>query len=150
MNLDAKNRQVIKGQVKTDVKITRMISGITLAVNCYLSQGTYVGSCVYNDLCDLLKSVLSLDENNCPQNLIDNGIPCKCPFDLPIRDLNINQSFQLPNLSNSTILSSTPNSNPWLFLGYWLSSGDFDVTIKSTIGTTNILCLNMKFSTKPI
>ena len=76
MNLDAKNRQVIKGQVKTDVKITRMISGITLAVNCYLSQGTYVGSCVYNDLCDLLYSFISLDENICPHKLIYYCFPC--------------------------------------------------------------------------
>ena len=134
--LDAKNRQVIKGQVKADVKVVRTVGGLALPVNCYLNQGTYVGSCVYNDLCDLLKSVLSLDENNCPQNLIDNGIPCKCPFDLPIRDLNINQSFQLPNAAGT--------------LASFLASGDFDITIKGTIGTANILCLNMKFATKPV
>ena len=134
--LDTKNRQPIKGLVKADVKITRMTGGLTLPINCYLSQGIYVGSCVYNDLCGLLKSVLSLDENNCPQNLIDNGIPCKCPFDLSIRDLNIDQSFELPAVG-STILS-------------FLAVGDFDITIKGTIGTTNILCLNMKFAMKPV
>ena len=40
--LDAKNRQVIKGQVKADVKITRYVGGIVLSVNCYLSQRIYV------------------------------------------------------------------------------------------------------------
>ena len=134
--LDAKNRQVIRGQVKADVKITRSVGGLQLPVNCYLSQGTYVGSCIYDDLCGLIKSVLSLDETNCPANLIDNGIPCKCPFDLPIRELNINQSFQLPDI-RTTILNM-------------LATGDFDITIKGTMGLTNILCLNMKIATKPI
>ena len=136
MILDAKNRQAIKGLVKADVKITRIVSGLLLPVNCLLVDGTYVGSCVYNDLCGLIKSVLSLDENNCPANLIENGIPCKCPFDLPIRELNINQSFQLPDI-RTTILNM-------------LATGDFDITIKGTMGLTNILCLNMKIATKPI
>ena len=54
--LDAKNRQVIKGVIKADVKIIKKIGGLTLPVNCYLSNGTYIGSCVYNDLCGLIKS----------------------------------------------------------------------------------------------
>ncbi len=136
MILDAKNRQVIKGQVKADVNIIRTVAGVglPLKVNCYKVNGTDVGSCIYPDLCGLLKSVLSLDENNCPANLIANDIRCVCPFDLPIRDVNINQSFDLPAASTTIV-------------GF-LASGDFDVTIKGTIGTTNILCLNMKFTTK--
>ena len=65
--LDAKNRQVIKGQIKTDVKMIISIAGISvsLPVQCYLNQGTYIGSCVYSDFCDLFKSVLSLNETNC-------------------------------------------------------------------------------------
>ena len=145
MNFDGKIRQVIKGLVKADVKITRIVSGLLLPVYCLLVEGTYVGSCVYNDLCGLIKSVFSLDENNCPQYLIDNGIPCTCPFNLQIRDLNINEHFNLPALQ-----TLSGSSNPWLYLISLFSSGDFDVTIKSTLGTTNILCLNMKFSTKRI
>ena len=135
--LDAKNRQQIKGQVKADVKIIRTVGSLALPVQCYLNEGTYVGSCVYNDLCDFIKNFFKLDENNCPQNLIDNGIECKCPFDFPIRELNINHSFQyLPSVAG-TIFS-------------FINFGDFDVTIKGTIGTANILCLNMKFATKPV
>ena len=134
--LDTKNRQPITGLVKADVNITRTVSGLALKVNCFIVNGTSVGSCIYPDLCGLLKSVLSLNETNCPQNLIDNDIPCKCPFNLPTRELNINQSFQLPDI-RTTIVS-------------FLASGDFDVTIKGTIGITNILCLNMKFEMKPV
>ena len=120
--LDAKNRQQIKGQVKADVKMTRSVGGLSLQINCYLYEGTYVGSCIYNDLCSLIKSSLSLDENNCPQNLIDNDIPCTCPFNLPIRELNINKTFDLPSGFFELIFGS--------FLGMGLSQGDFDVTIK--------------------
>ena len=144
--LDAKNRQIIKGQVKAEVKITRYISSIAMPVNCLLVDGTYVGSCIYNDFCGYIKNILSLNENNCPQNLIDNGIPCTCPFNLPIKEININESLLLPNLSNPL------NPNPWLgsFFQICLASGDIDVTIKLTIGTSNILCLNMKYAIKPI
>ena len=84
--LDAKNRQIIKGQVKFDLKMVRIVNGLTLPVGCYLNQGTYVGSCVYADLCSLIKSFFELDETNCPQNLVDNGFGCKCPFDFPIKE----------------------------------------------------------------
>ena len=130
--LDAKNRQVIKGQVKADVNIIRSISGLALKINCYVIDGTNYGSCVFPDLCDYIKKFFKLDENNCPENLIDNDIKCTCPFDLPIRDVNINQTIDVPDFAN-TIFS-------------FLSTGEFEVTIKGTIGTTSILCVNMKFS----
>ena len=134
--LDGKNRQVIKGLVKTDVNIIRAVGGLPLKVNCYRVNGTDVGSCVFPDLCAYIKTIFKIDETNCPQNLIDNDILCTCPFNLPIRDVNINHYIELPNASN-TIFA-------------FLASGEFDVTIKGTIGTTNILCLNMKFSMKPL
>ena len=134
--MDAKNRQPIKGQVKADVKIVRIVSGLTLPVNCYLSNGTYIGSCVYNDFCDLITRFFKFNENNCPQSFIDNGFDCTCPFNFPIRELNINHIFELLPAANTT----------FAFFAY----GDFDVTIKSTIDTTNIVCLNMKFALKPI
>ena len=133
---DAKNRQQINGLVKADIKLIRIISGLTLPVNCYLMDGTYVGSCVYNDLCAFTNFIFNLNQNDCPEFLINNGFDCTCPFDLPNGDLNINEIFQVPALATTAVT----------FLG----SGDFDFTIKATMGTTNILCLNMKFATKPI
>ena len=134
ITLDAKNRQIIADQVKSDVTMIRTVSGLSLKVNCYNVNGG-LGSCVYPDLCSLIKSTLSLDQSNCPQNLIDNGIPCTCPFNLPIRDLNINESFGIMFEE--------------LGLSYIFGSGDFDVTIKATTGTTNVLCLNIKYTIRP-
>jgi hypothetical protein len=146
--LDGKNRQVIKGLVKTDVNIIRAVGGLPLKVNCYRVNGTDVGSCVFPDLCAYIKTIFKIDETNCPQNLIDNDILCTCPFNLPIRDVNINQSFDLPNLS--TFSSIFHVEHPLQIFPSLFVTGDFDVTMKAMIGTTNILCLNMKFTTKPI
>jgi hypothetical protein len=140
--LDAKNRQIIKGQVKADVNILRTIGGIQLKVSCWINNGTNVGSCVYPDFCAYIKTIFNLNENNCPQHLINNDIPCTCPFNLPIRDVNINQSFESSELTSFWV------NNPWNIYDGILSTGDFDVTIKLTIGTTNILCLNTKFTLK--
>ena len=76
MNLvfTAQNSAIIKGVVKADINIVRSFSGLNLRINCYLVDGNYVGSCVYNDLCTVVKSVLSLDQNNCPASLVSNGI----------------------------------------------------------------------------
>ena len=115
--------------------MVRIVGGLTLPVQCYLINGTYVGSCVYADLCSLIKSFFELDETNCPQNLVDNGFGCKCPFDFPITQLNLNQIVQLPSAAGT--------------LASFLAAGDFDFTIKTTIVTANILCLNLKFATKP-
>ena len=134
--LDAKNRQPIKGMIKADVRIIRTVSGLLLPVSCLLHEGTYIGSCVYSDLCFFIKYIFKFDQTNCPQNLIDNGFNCTCPFDFPITELNINHTLLLPSAAGT--------------LASFLASGDFDVTIKGTIDTTNILCLNMKFAMKPV
>ncbi len=101
--LGGSNTRVIKGAVKSDVKIKRTVSGLTLDVNCYLVNGNYVGSCNYNDLCLLLNSVLSLTPANCPQSLKDNGIDCTCPFNLSVRTLDINADFELPDAATTPI-----------------------------------------------
>ena len=137
MNLvfTAQNSAVIKGVVKADINIVRTVSGLTLPIRCVLVDGNYVGSCTYNDLCALIKSVLSLDQNNCPQSLVDNGIDCTCPWNLPVRLVDIKQDFDLPDASTTPI--------------GWIGAGDFSVDIKGTQGTTSIMCLNIKFSSKP-
>ena len=133
MVLNGKNTKIISGLVKADIKIVRIVSGLSLPISCYLADGNYVGSCVYNDLCSVIKSVLSLSPENCPQSLIDNDIPCVCPWNLPIRALDINAEFDLIDATTSSIS--------------WIATGDFNVDIKGTQGTTSILCMNVKFST---
>lgn len=101
--LSAKSIREIRGAVKSTLTIKRTVNGITLPISCYLSNGNYVGSCTYNDLCELMKSVLGYDENNCPDNLINNSIDCTCPFKLPARELDIDVVADLPDASASSI-----------------------------------------------
>merc|ERR1712127_779281 len=127
--LTASNRREIKGAVKSKVTINRAVSGLSLAIRCYLVDGNQVGSCTYDDLCGLLNGVLSLTPDNCPQNLIDNGINCKCPFDVPERDLEIDTNFQLPDAD------STPIS--------WIGTGDFEAKIDASDSKGKVICLEL-------
>jgi hypothetical protein len=131
----AENTQSINGMIKSDIKIIRRISGLTLKVSCYLVDGIYVGSCVNSDFCQVLKRRLNFSVENCPEYLFNNSIDCACPFNLPARLMDIKKAFDLPDFSTTPIT--------------WLGSGDFDLDVKLTQGTTSILCLSIKFSTKP-
>ena len=131
----AQNRQSIKGPIKSDIIIFRTVSGLKLKISCYLVDGNYVGSCVNSDFCQVLKRRLNFSVENCPDYLFDNSIDCACPFNLPARLMDINTAFDLPDFSTTPIA--------------WLGIGDFDLDIKLTQGTTSILCLSIKFSTKP-
>jgi hypothetical protein len=135
LKLAGSNTRVIRGAVKSDVKIKRSVSGLTLDVSCYLVSGNYVGSCVYNDLCLLLNSVLSLTPENCPASLVENGIDCKCPFNLPVRQLDINADFNLPDAATTPIT--------------WIGTGEFDLTVKGSDSVGQVTCLNLKFSVRP-
>ena len=77
---DVKNRQQINGLVKADIKLIRIINGLTLPVDCYLMDGTYVGSCSYNDLCAFTNFIFNLNQSKCPEFLINNGFDCTCPY----------------------------------------------------------------------
>jgi hypothetical protein len=46
--LNGKNTRTISGKVRSDVKILRTVSGLTLDVKCFLVNGNQVGSCIYD------------------------------------------------------------------------------------------------------
>ncbi len=131
----AQNSQSIIGPIRSNITIYRTVSGLKLKISCYLVDGNYVGSCVYNDFCEVLKRRLNFSADNCPPFLIDNSIDCSCPFDIPGGLIDINTVLELPDYS------MTPMS--------WMGSGDFDVGFQLTQGTNSILCMNIKFSMKP-
>ena len=135
LNFAAQIRKAISGTVKLDLNIVRTVSGLNLKISCYLIDGTYIGSCLYNDFCPVFNSFFQFDLNNCPEYLIDNGYYCSCPLNLQAGYFYINDAFEVVNLANTAIS--------------WLSSGDFSVDFKATQGTTSILCLNFKYSLKP-
>ena len=82
-----------------------------------------------------MNSVFGFTEANCPQNLIDNNINCKCPFNLPVRTLDLDVDVDLPDASTTPI--------------QWIGSGDFKVTIdtRDVVGPIGILTLG--FTVKP-
>ena len=132
----ASSNQPIKGLVNLNLNITRIVAGLTLPVRCILAAGHYIGSCNYTDMCVFLNNFFDyFNENKCPQFFIDNGFGCKCPFDLPTGDLNLYDTvLNLPDFS-STVFS-------------FLSSGNFDFSIKTRSSLGDMLCLNMKFTMK--
>jgi hypothetical protein len=52
--LKGRNTRTISGKVRSDVKITRTVSGLSVPVNCVLVSGTQVGSCVYDGKTEIL------------------------------------------------------------------------------------------------
>jgi len=129
----AQNSQPIRGSIKSDVSIVRTISGLRIPIRCYLMEGNYVGSCVYNDFCQILKDFcqyfLNFTSENCLSFSANNS-------------MDINTAFNVPDLVFST---------PW-YLSWFrtlFQSGDFDVGIKLTQEDSSILCLNFKYSMKP-
>ena len=129
------NSQAIRGAIKFDLNMVRTVNGLNLKVGCYLVDGNYVGSCVYNDFCQFIKWRQNFSPENCPDFLLNNGIDCTCPSNLSAGIIDIDAIFDLPDFS-----TTKPS---------WLGSGDFSVDLKLAQGTTSILCLNIKFSTKP-
>ena len=63
--LSGRVKREIRGVVKSDFKIIRTVSGIALPIRCYLVNGNYIGSCVYPDLCLMLKNYFNFEPNNC-------------------------------------------------------------------------------------
>ena len=103
MILSGKNNRAIKGVVKGDVNIVRSVSGVSLPVRCYSVDGFPVGSCTYTDLCDLLKRLFQVDASNCPVTLLNNDITCTCPFNLPVRELDIDHTIELVDAASTQV-----------------------------------------------
>jgi len=126
---------VISGKLKSVVNIIRTVSGLPLPIRCYLNNGNYVGSCTYDDLCELLNKVLNVGPANCPASLVNGGLDCKCPYTIAKdRFLDVFDGFDIPDFAGSPV--------------DWLASGDFNVDVNVTDTTTQprVLCMNLKFS----
>ena len=61
-----------------------------------MAAGIYVGSCVYDDLCEMVAKLLpeSFNPTACPPELAQYGIDCRCPFNikktlLDIKDIDV-------------------------------------------------------------
>ena len=101
-----------------------------------MAAGISVGSCVYDDLCKVVQTLLpdSYNPATCPKELADYGIDCTCPFTFKTGDLAINQVLDLPDASKT--------------IATFLTNGDFDVSIKASDSVGPYACLNIKFTVK--
>ena len=136
INVKADILRSIYGRLPTTVNVIRIIAGLALPVRCYNSIGTgsSVGSCSYNDLCkDFLQDIYGVNESNCIPELLDWGIDCSCPFNLPAQSVEGSHIFDIPKLMN------IPE--------HWFGSGDFDVTFTvNSASNQHIACIRFKYT----
>ncbi|KAH9512644.1 Ganglioside GM2 activator [Bulinus truncatus] len=92
-----------------------------------------IGSCTY-DVCSLLDT---FKNTSCPQQLIDNNIPCTCDTIQPGTYAIVNQTFEVPDITKLTSWSS-------LVLGDYRVH--FDLLDKET--DTEVYCLSAQLTLK--
>ena len=138
MTMDFKILRDLIGPWPGTISVIRTVSGISLPVRCFLADGHYVGSCTYDDLCDIIRESFRYFENVCLDE--DDDEPyCVCPFNIPA---------SLPGVTTSYLPYSLPEFSETIFS--YLATGDFDVTIEFDDSVGYVGCLNLKFSTKKL
>eukprot|EP00043_Microstomoeca_roanoka_P008484 m.81701 g.81701 ORF g.81701 m.81701 type:complete len:201 (+) comp14262_c0_seq1:214-816(+) len=90
-----------------------------------------IGSCKYDDLCQVLQKIPLTPDGKCPDPLPTLGVPCRCPLtpfnvDLPPT------TFAAPSL---------PPSVPT-----WLSSGDYKISATANTNSGEVFCFNLELS----
>ncbi|XP_053575625.1 ganglioside GM2 activator-like [Bombina bombina] len=87
-----------------------------------------IGSCTYNNVCDLLNLVFPPGKE-CPALLRSYGLPCHCPFKAGSYSLP-DTTLKIPNIS----------------LPSWLATGSYKVTGILKAGDKEIGCAKFTFS----
>lgn len=84
LNFRMNLKRALNGKLKTTLNIVRSVSGVALPIRCYLAAGVYVGSCTYDDICEIVKTLLpdSFNPTACLPELASYGIDCTCPIKL--------------------------------------------------------------------
>jgi len=138
IRLDAFFKRRLQGRIRAELNIIRTVSGIPLPVRCYLAGGFHVGSCTYDDICEIIDFLLgstTFNPENCAPSLAEFGIDCTCPFNIRDGDVNIDAPMDLPDASTTAAT--------------FLASGDFDITVKGSDPRGDFGCLNLKFTVEP-
>lgn len=130
----AELKRPIDGAVQSTVTIVRTVSGLNIPIRCFLVNGESVGSCVFPDLCKSIMYITNLNKENCPANFKANGINCECPFNIPAKLLELEDS--IPTYSPAFV------SNPWIL------NGDFKIRVKAIDLKGALFCLDLAFTIK--
>ncbi|CAL1531923.1 unnamed protein product [Lymnaea stagnalis] len=119
------NRPIPAGGLELKVHIRKDVF-FWITINCKNN----FGSCDY-DLCDLLSY---FENTTCPQQLIDNNIPCTCGTIVPGTYNLINQVFEIPDV---TTISS-------------FALGDYQVqfSLVDKVTLEEVYCLHVELTVK--
>ena len=80
-----------------------------------------------------MQDIAGMTQETCPPEVQAWGIPCSCPFDLPIQPMVGPVPIEVSDLSTSVVS--------------FLASGDFDVTVTmNTSANQHVACLRLKFT----
>ena len=99
-------------------------------------DGSFVGSCIYPDLCVAWKTMFNLSPDSCSPEAVYYGIDCNCPFDIPAQLIDSTSSLQITDFS--TLGGFYPI----------IRSGDYDVRFVAHDKDGFFGCLNVKFTLK--
>ncbi|KAK3776795.1 hypothetical protein RRG08_024572 [Elysia crispata] len=111
-----KFRVTARSPIKLQVDFYRYVLGSWLKIPCVAE----IGSCTYDDICEFLDLIPV-----CPHQLVEAGIPCKCPFE--------QGTYTLPE---SKFVVPFPI----------LPSGDYKIHSVYTNGESPGACLELYFS----
>uniref|UniRef100_UPI00398F3211 ganglioside GM2 activator-like n=1 Tax=Pristiophorus japonicus TaxID=55135 RepID=UPI00398F3211 len=110
-----------------NMTLDKEVAGLWVNIPCV----DEIGSCTYNDVCQLLDDVIPPGQN-CPEPLFTYGLPCHCPFKAG--------EYSLPN---------TDFQIPTIYLPYWMTTGNYKATGVLTSNEQELACLKVSFSLKP-
>lgn len=123
ITLDAKIETEITEISSAVLVIKKKVFGFYIEIPCVDN----VGSCTYNDICGMLANV------TCPQQLLDLGFTCQCPF--AAKEYKVPAGTEVP-------IPEIPD------LPSFLESGDYEVKATLNNGSTALACYDIKVSLK--
>lgn len=122
VGLDAAIAKEITQISSVDLVIKKKIFGVYIEVPCVDN----IGSCTYNNICTMLAPI------KCPQQLLDLGFTCHCPFAA--------KEYKVPAGTEVTI--------PKINLPSFVENGDYDIkgTVKN--GAEVLACYEIQITLK--
>lgn len=128
--MNANVARPITGKLTTNVTMIRTVAGLTLPVRCTILSGISVGSCIYDDLCEFVRTLSTRPDMNFVytslfQTFFDNSM---CPIKAEIQERNFEDIIDLPDPSTS--------------IAGFIMTGDFNLTVSVREGNTgrNVGC----------
>lgn len=121
VTLDAVIKTTVETATSLALTIKKKIFGVYIEVPCVDN----VGSCTYENPCDMLKNI------TCPPEFIKLGFTCQCPFAA--------KDYKLDNVDVKI---------PAIKLPSFVENGDYEISAKLMNGDSEILCYNVQASLK--